>query len=341
MAYEFNDDMSVATPLIDSSNKSANQWVCGIYVEGTQAGGDRKIYLVNDHVTDTAHKGLVRYSLGGNAMATTGDTGTQIIGPAYFGTDNVPYDVARDSNGDWYVDGYRAITGAVAPIAKFYGTNTLPMNTPAWAASSSYYYAWGIDISELNGLAAYGHAYDGKVYFFKLATGAFVESLAAGGAIRDVAFDAAGNMVTVDNVNEWARFWSPGGYTVATTTFDGTQTTFALSNLVENAVKYGRREGTVTVTGEADDTGCRFEVADDGPGISPEHLPRIFERFYRVEKGRSRDRGGTGLGLSIVKHIVESHGGTVAVESVPGAGARFTIRAPPLILRMFQHNVYC
>ncbi|HEY5996065.1 MAG TPA: ATP-binding protein, partial [Candidatus Deferrimicrobiaceae bacterium] len=102
----------------------------------------------------------------------------------------------------------------------------------------------------------------------------------------------------------------------------------ALSNLVENAIKYGRREGTVTVTGEADDTGYRFEVADDGPGISPEHLPRIFERFYRVEKGRSRDRGGTGLGLSIVKHIVESHGGKVAVESVPGAGARFTIRIP-------------
>jgi two-component system phosphate regulon sensor histidine kinase PhoR len=102
----------------------------------------------------------------------------------------------------------------------------------------------------------------------------------------------------------------------------------ALSNLVENAIKYGKRDGAVTVTGAADDAGYRFEVADDGPGIPPEHLPRIFERFYRVEKGRSRDRGGTGLGLSIVRHIVESQGGTVVAESAPGAGARFTIRIP-------------
>jgi two-component system phosphate regulon sensor histidine kinase PhoR len=102
----------------------------------------------------------------------------------------------------------------------------------------------------------------------------------------------------------------------------------ALSNLVENAIKYGKPGGAVTLTGCADGPDYRFEVADDGPGISPEHLPRIFERFYRVEKGRSRDRGGTGLGLSIVRHIVESHGGTVAVESAPGAGARFTIRIP-------------
>jgi signal transduction histidine kinase len=71
-----------------------------------------------------------------------------------------------------------------------------------------------------------------------------------------------------------------------------------------------------------------FEVSDDGPGIAPEQLPRIFERFYRVEKGRSRDLGGTGLGLSIVKHVVESHGGTVTAESRPGAGARFTVRIP-------------
>jgi two-component system phosphate regulon sensor histidine kinase PhoR len=104
--------------------------------------------------------------------------------------------------------------------------------------------------------------------------------------------------------------------------------TVALSNLVENGIKYGRTGGTVALSGKAVDGGFVFEVADDGPGIAPEQLPRIFERFYRVEKGRSRDLGGTGLGLSIVKHVVESHGGTVTAESRPGAGARFTVRIP-------------
>ncbi len=228
LAYEFSDDMSVATLLMDSSNRTASQYVGGIYVEGTRAAGNRKIYLVNRNNADTARKGIIRYDLGGNAMATPSDTGTQFIGPTYYGTYNYVFDVARDSNGDWYVDGYRALASSVAPIAKFSGTGTLPLNTPAWAASSSYYYAYGIDISELHGLAAYGHANGGGVNFFNLATGAFVQTLAAGGAIRDLAFDAAGNMVTVDNSQEYARFWSPGGYTVTTTTFDGAQTSFQL-----------------------------------------------------------------------------------------------------------------
>jgi two-component system phosphate regulon sensor histidine kinase PhoR len=102
----------------------------------------------------------------------------------------------------------------------------------------------------------------------------------------------------------------------------------ALSNLVENAVKYGRPEGTVSLGGSIDGAEAVFEVADDGPGIAPEHLPRIFERFYRVEKGRSRTLGGTGLGLSIVKHIVDSHGGSVSVDSTVGKGSRFTVRIP-------------
>jgi len=102
----------------------------------------------------------------------------------------------------------------------------------------------------------------------------------------------------------------------------------ALSNLVDNALKYGKEGGRLTLSGRIDGDACLLEVADDGPGISPEHLPRIFERFYRVDKGRSRELGGTGLGLSITKHIVESHGGILRVESRIGVGTRFTIRIP-------------
>jgi len=104
--------------------------------------------------------------------------------------------------------------------------------------------------------------------------------------------------------------------------------TLALSNLVDNALKYGKEGGRVTLSGHIEGDACLLEVTDDGPGISPEHLPRIFERFYRVDKGRSRELGGTGLGLSIAKHIVESHGGILRVESRIGVGTRFTIRIP-------------
>jgi two-component system phosphate regulon sensor histidine kinase PhoR len=75
-------------------------------------------------------------------------------------------------------------------------------------------------------------------------------------------------------------------------------------------------------------TALEIEVHDEGCGIEPAHLPRVFERFYRVDKGRSRTLGGTGLGLSIVKHIVQAHGGTVGVESTPGVGTTFTLRMP-------------
>jgi two-component system phosphate regulon sensor histidine kinase PhoR len=102
----------------------------------------------------------------------------------------------------------------------------------------------------------------------------------------------------------------------------------ALSNLVDNALKYGKEGGRITLSGRIEGDACLLEVADDGPGISPEHLPRIFERFYRVDKGRSRELGGTGLGLSITKHIVESHGGTIRVESRIGVGTRFLLRLP-------------
>jgi two-component system phosphate regulon sensor histidine kinase PhoR len=74
--------------------------------------------------------------------------------------------------------------------------------------------------------------------------------------------------------------------------------------------------------------GAVLEVQDDGPGIAAEHLPRIFERFYRVDKARSRDVGGTGLGLAIVKHLAESIGASVAVRSQPGQGSTFSVTVP-------------
>ncbi len=102
----------------------------------------------------------------------------------------------------------------------------------------------------------------------------------------------------------------------------------AVGNLVDNAIKYGTEGTQVTVSGAATETGIAIQVGDQGVGIEKRHLPRIFERFYRVDQARSRALGGTGLGLAIVKHIVLAHRGTVAVESTPGQGSTFTIRIP-------------
>jgi two-component system phosphate regulon sensor histidine kinase PhoR len=101
-----------------------------------------------------------------------------------------------------------------------------------------------------------------------------------------------------------------------------------LVNLLQNAVNYTPEGGKIFVEAKKDGAGIQIEVADTGIGIPPEDLPRIFERFYRVDKGRSRELGGTGLGLAIVKHIVEAHGGRVSVESRLGQGSRFKIFLP-------------
>jgi two-component system phosphate regulon sensor histidine kinase PhoR len=112
-------------------------------------------------------------------------------------------------------------------------------------------------------------------------------------------------------------------------TADANRLEQVLANLVDNAIKYGRVEGAVRVGGgSAADGKIEVFVQDDGPGISAESLDRVFERFYRVDKARSREQGGTGLGLSIVKHIVQNHGGKVWVESEPGKGAKFFFTLP-------------
>ena len=94
-----------------------------------------------------------------------------------------------------------------------------------------------------------------------------------------------------------------------------------LDNLVENASKYGKQNGTIVASiYRTDDHHVLIEISDDGIGIDEEHLPRIFERFYRTDAARSRDKGGTGLGLAICKHLIEAHGETIHVRSTPDVG---------------------
>jgi signal transduction histidine kinase len=100
------------------------------------------------------------------------------------------------------------------------------------------------------------------------------------------------------------------------------------TNLVDNAVKYTPPGGRVEVTGGTEGDEVIISIADTGIGIPEGKLSRIFERFYRVDKARSKATGGTGLGLSIVKHVAENHGGRVTVESVPGEGTTFIVRLP-------------
>jgi two-component system, OmpR family, phosphate regulon sensor histidine kinase PhoR len=109
---------------------------------------------------------------------------------------------------------------------------------------------------------------------------------------------------------------------------DATAMERVLSNLIDNAIKYCPEGARVVVAAEDLGGKLRVTVCDDGQGIEPQHLPRLFERFYRCDPGRSRAMGGTGLGLSIVKHLVEAMGGTIQVESTPGQGTRFSFSVP-------------
>jgi two-component system phosphate regulon sensor histidine kinase PhoR len=100
------------------------------------------------------------------------------------------------------------------------------------------------------------------------------------------------------------------------------------SNLIDNALKYAPSGGKIVVGARPADDTVEFYVQDFGPGIPSEHLPRLFERFYRVDKARSRESGGTGLGLAIAKHIVLAHGGTIRAESELNHGSTFVFRLP-------------
>jgi two-component system phosphate regulon sensor histidine kinase PhoR len=109
----------------------------------------------------------------------------------------------------------------------------------------------------------------------------------------------------------------------------------AMSNLVGNAIRYTPPAGEIHVrTLLLEDGRAEFSVQDTGPGIASEHLPRLTERFYRVDRSRSRDTGGTGLGLAIVKHVVQRHGAELKIESALGKGSTFTIIAPASRIRL-------
>ncbi len=101
-----------------------------------------------------------------------------------------------------------------------------------------------------------------------------------------------------------------------------------MTNLISNAIKHSFEGGNITIRYELSKKNVEVHVKDHGEGIAPEHLSRIFERFYRVDKSRSREKGGTGLGLAIVKHILENHATKADVESTPGKGSDFSFKLP-------------
>ena len=139
---------------------------------------------------------------------------------------------------------------------------------------------------------------------------------------------------TIDNMEILAREkdvrlvnqLSPGLFVMA----DRNRLTQVFTNLFNNAINYGKAGGSCIVRSYPLDDQVLVEVSDDGIGISKEHLPRLFERFYRVGKSRARNEGGSGLGLAIVKHIIDVHGGTITVKSAEGEGATFsfTLKRP-------------
>jgi two-component system phosphate regulon sensor histidine kinase PhoR len=142
-------------------------------------------------------------------------------------------------------------------------------------------------------------------------------------ALVEDAIDSLGGIV-VDSGVELESAGAPDSTVMA----DPDAMNQVFGNLVENALKYAKDGKRIRVGARLLENEVEFSVQDFGPGIASEHLGRIFERFYRVDKARSRESGGTGLGLAIVKHIVQAHGGRIWAESELGAGAAFHFTLP-------------
>jgi two-component system, OmpR family, phosphate regulon sensor histidine kinase PhoR len=149
-----------------------------------------------------------------------------------------------------------------------------------------------------------------------------VQPVRASALVED-AIESLGGMVVDSSV-----MLEAGETTTAPVLADVDAMTQVFGNLIENAMKYGAAGKRVVVGAQAQDGMVEFFVQDFGQGMASEHLDRIFERFYRVDKARSRESGGTGLGLAIVKHIVQAHGGTIRAESEMGAGTTFLFTLP-------------
>ena len=137
----------------------------------------------------------------------------------------------------------------------------------------------------------------------------------------------------VERLGAEARALSQGRHRIEVEVQSGTsllgsekELSSAFGNLVSNAIRYTPAGGQVSLRWHPSPEGAAFEVADSGIGISAEHIPRLTERFYRVDRGRSRETGGTGLGLAIVKHALGRHGATLHVASQPGQGSTFSAR---------------
>jgi two-component system phosphate regulon sensor histidine kinase PhoR len=142
-------------------------------------------------------------------------------------------------------------------------------------------------------------------------------------ALVEDAIESLGGMV-VDSEVELQSGGAPDAYVLA----DPDAMTQVFGNLIENSLKYAKSGKVILVGARLTESDVEFTVQDFGPGIASEHLKRIFERFYRVDKARSRESGGTGLGLAIVKHIVQAHGGRIWAESELGSGAQFHFTLP-------------
>ena len=147
--------------------------------------------------------------------------------------------------------------------------------------------------------------------------------------IADVIAAAVGNMQRL-TASKQCRVESDVDGDLPTVRGDFRQLVQVVDNLLSNAARYGCANAScaIRISAKPDGGFVRVEVTDEGPGIAKEHLPRLTERFYRVDAARSRDSGGTGLGLAIVKHIVERHRGTLEISSEPGAGTTVTILLP-------------